>query len=237
VDLREKEALQYKYGRSWEFHRVNIHLSKLNELRDLALEQVGFEFFSFLYKEPLPASSPPVYTFNNFPEKLNQIYDENKYWDIDPILNHMGRRDFTVWSVNIDRDEPISKLLECHKEIKDGVTFYFPMRDGSMASISFAGSEPITKEFSQSISLGAYIVYKAALKVIKRERGGGCKALSEPEMRVLRLTADGMTAEQIASKIFVTKNTVNFHIKNIIIKLRCKNKTQAIAKAALMNIL
>ncbi|AMB87768.1 hypothetical protein AWM79_21785 [Pseudomonas agarici] len=227
--------------KSWDFHRVNVHLSELNKLHRLAQEAVGFDYFSFTHKLPLPASAPIVYTFNNFPEEFNRVYDEKQCWRIDPVFNYLNREDFTIWSLSLDKKNPVAKLLEDNQEIKDGVTYRFPQCNGSIASISFAGPQSVTKMYAQSIFFKVYNVYKAALNVLLEKRRvtyNVCgRLLTAPELRILRLSADGMTAEQIAVHIFLTQSTVQFHIKNIVSKLCCKNKAQAIAKAALMSIL
>ena len=61
--------------------------------------------------------------------------------------------------------------------------------------------------------------------------------LSSREKDVLRWTADGKTAGEIATIINITERTVNFHISNAMEKLNCINKTAATVKAALLGLL
>lgn len=61
--------------------------------------------------------------------------------------------------------------------------------------------------------------------------------LSKKEAYVLALSAEGKTASEIAEVLHVSVNTVNFHIKNCLEKLKAKNKTHAVAKAILLNLL
>jgi LuxR family maltose regulon positive regulatory protein len=49
----------------------------------------------------------------------------------------------------------------------------------------------------------------------------------------MNLISTGIGNEEIANKLFVSKNTVKFHIKNIFIKLDVKNRVQAMQKSAL----
>ena len=55
--------------------------------------------------------------------------------------------------------------------------------------------------------------------------------LTDREREVLRLVAEGATNREIASRLYVTENTVSFHMKNILGKLHLKNRAQAAAFA------
>lgn len=61
--------------------------------------------------------------------------------------------------------------------------------------------------------------------------GAKNKGLTEQEMRVLRLVADGKSNKQIANKLFISEQTVKGHIHNILRKLDASGRTQAVAKA------
>jgi len=54
--------------------------------------------------------------------------------------------------------------------------------------------------------------------------------LTNREKDVLKLIAHGHTNDQIAEKMFISKNTVKSHIKNIYLKLDVKNRIQVIQK-------
>jgi LuxR family maltose regulon positive regulatory protein len=61
--------------------------------------------------------------------------------------------------------------------------------------------------------------------------------LSQRELEVLRLIADGATNKEIADELVLTVNTVKRHISNIFGKLDVSNRAQAIAGARLLNLL
>ncbi len=56
-------------------------------------------------------------------------------------------------------------------------------------------------------------------------------------MDVLRLMADGLKYKEIAAALFVSLNTVRFHVKSIYGKLNVNNRTQAIETARQLHIL
>jgi DNA-binding NarL/FixJ family response regulator len=51
--------------------------------------------------------------------------------------------------------------------------------------------------------------------------------ITESELRVLRSLAQGMSNKQIAGKLFITEQTVKFHLTNIYRKLNVSNRTEA----------
>jgi DNA-binding CsgD family transcriptional regulator len=55
--------------------------------------------------------------------------------------------------------------------------------------------------------------------------------ISNRELDVLRLLADGNSNQEIADKLFVSLNTVKTHTSNLFLKLDVKRRTQAIQKA------
>ena len=62
----------------------------------------------------------------------------------------------------------------------------------------------------------------------RASRGG----LSERELEVLRLAAQGFTEPEIAEKLIVSRHTVHRHMANIRTKLNQRSKAAAVARAA-----
>ncbi len=52
------------------------------------------------------------------------------------------------------------------------------------------------------------------------------------EAEIMCLILEGMTNEEIAERLFVSTNTIKFHIKNIYIKLDVKNRIQALRRTS-----
>lgn len=61
--------------------------------------------------------------------------------------------------------------------------------------------------------------------------------LSERELEVLRYLASGLTYEEIGRQLFLSLNTVQFHVKNIYSKLLVNKRVQVIEKAREMNLI
>ncbi len=63
------------------------------------------------------------------------------------------------------------------------------------------------------------------------------EALTERELEVLRLIAQGLKYSEIAARLFITLNTVRFYVKEIYGKLNVNNRTQAIEAARHLGVL
>jgi LuxR family maltose regulon positive regulatory protein len=61
--------------------------------------------------------------------------------------------------------------------------------------------------------------------------------LSEREIEVLQLIAQGLTNREIASRLFLSLNTVKAHTRNIYGKLGVHNRAQAVARARALGVL
>ena len=61
--------------------------------------------------------------------------------------------------------------------------------------------------------------------------------LSEREVQVLRLLAAGEPYKEIGQKLYLSLNTVQFHVKNIYSKLMVNKRVQAIEKAREMKLI
>lgn len=61
-------------------------------------------------------------------------------------------------------------------------------------------------------------------------------ALSRREKEVLNLLCEGQNYKEIAGELFVSPNTVRFHLKNIYKKLRVNSRHEAVIKATRMGM-
>jgi LuxR family maltose regulon positive regulatory protein len=61
--------------------------------------------------------------------------------------------------------------------------------------------------------------------------------LSEREIEVLRLVAEGLSNREIALRLFLSPNTVRVHTHNIYGKLGVSSRTQAVARGRALGLL
>jgi len=61
--------------------------------------------------------------------------------------------------------------------------------------------------------------------------------LSEREIEVLQLIADGLTNQEVADRLYISLNTIKTHTRNIYEKLGVNNRTQAVNKARALRLI
>jgi NarL family two-component system response regulator LiaR len=66
---------------------------------------------------------------------------------------------------------------------------------------------------------------------IEKTKGGIMKDLTQQELAVLILVAEGKTNNQIAENLFISYHTVKAHLESIYFKLGVANRVQAALKA------
>jgi ATP/maltotriose-dependent transcriptional regulator MalT len=60
--------------------------------------------------------------------------------------------------------------------------------------------------------------------------------LSQRELEVLKLVAQGLSNQQIAQELVITTDTVKRHVRHILSKFGVRNRVQAVNKAKELSI-
>lgn len=106
--------------------------------------------------------------------------------------------------------------------------------------LRFAISQDIASDYANKL-LAAFPESVLSAIPIQRESRGNTQLLAEPlserEIEVLRLMAEGYKYQEIAERLIVSINTVRHHTRNVYGKLDANNRTQAIARAKELNLL
>ena len=109
--------------------------------------------------------------------------------------------------------------------------------------------EPMARLLYQALSRGIAPAYASQLlDVIVKESemirpadmaksSDLIEPLSERELEVLRLIAEGLTNQEVASRLYISLSTVKGHAANIFGKLGVNNRTQAVARARSLGLL
>ncbi|MBV9942397.1 MAG: response regulator transcription factor [Solirubrobacterales bacterium] len=64
-------------------------------------------------------------------------------------------------------------------------------------------------------------------RVLVRDRDDPLESLSERQLEVLSLAAEGLSYQDIATRLFITSNTVKFHLRTIYLRLGVRNRAAA----------
>jgi LuxR family transcriptional regulator, maltose regulon positive regulatory protein len=105
--------------------------------------------------------------------------------------------------------------------------------------LSEALSRGISPDYVRRL-LGAFPKKKARgtdPSKFKHTGSGLVEPLSERELEILQLLAEGRTNPEIANELYLSPNTVKAHTRNIYGKLGVNNRTQAGVRARALGIL
>jgi DNA-binding NarL/FixJ family response regulator len=84
----------------------------------------------------------------------------------------------------------------------------------------------------ESLVAGGFITDSVMLKKWQQEKSRPSNVqLTELELQILRLLVGGMSNKEIVRVVFLAEGTVRNHVSNILAKLECRDRTQAVLKA------
>ncbi len=210
----------------------------------VASRDLGFEYCAFGMQLPYPLTSPRVVLMNNYSEQWKAHYEQNKYLAVDPTVAHGYRSaEPILWNDAAFAANPQMWDEAQSHGLRHG--WSQSSRDGSGAAslLTLARSgEPISAHELQAqerrmrwlVSVAHIAFSRAYLSKMEQELDAN---LTHREIEVLRWSADGKSAAEISAIWSVSKNTVDFHIKNAVKKLQTCNKTAAVARAVMLGLL
>lgn len=210
---------------------------------DKAVHELGFEYYHFVYRQVLPFSQARMRSISNYPLLWRKRYAEREYGAIDPLVSHiMNSDELLQWDEHLFRDVPelwidLQRHGLCH-----GVTRSIPGGVQGRGVLSMARSLP---EISQNeltqqrerIGQLTQLIHSVFSRKSLDDAASSLPGLSPREAEVMRWTADGKSARDIAEILDLSKNTIDFHIKNIVNKMGAPNKTAAAILAASLGMI
>jgi NarL family two-component system response regulator LiaR len=109
-----------------------------------------------------------------------------------------------------------------------------PIRAGALSYVlKEIGPEELADAVRKAAVGEAVLHPRVAARVVReiygarRDEPNVFHELSERELEVLKLIADGMSNAQIAASLYVSEKTVKSHVSNILGKLHLADRTQA----------
>ena len=137
------------------------------------------------------------------------------------------------------REETIARIGEIRAELPEAKIVLLParMEPAWLAEAAAAGADAAIAKTFRLEGLGALIREVAAGNVyhafgaphapIRPVLGAGLPSLTDRELEVLRLVAAGAPNSRIAAQLWITEQTVKFHLSKVYRKLGVSNRTEA----------
>ena len=97
--------------------------------------------------------------------------------------------------------------------------------------------DDITLAVRQSFDYSIFLSKPSGGAVGERDPADELAGLTRRELEILRLVAEGSSNEAVAKALWVTEQTVKFHLSNIYRKLGVSNRTEASRRAQLAGLL
>lgn len=205
---------------------------------------LGFSFCTFGLRMPLPITQPRTIYYSNYPAAWQARYNEARFIDVDPTVRH-GMRSSTplVWSDALFADVPQLWAEAQSHGIRHGWAQSRRDPEGIFSMLVLARTDPPidAAELAAKEQRMQWLVHKAhaSMKAVCNDRSMRPRSvgLSRREMEVLRWTAEGKTASEIATILDLSERTVNFHVNRAVTKLDANNKTNAAVRASLLGLI
>lgn len=215
-------------------------------LRELStiVNGLGFEYCSYVLRTALPLPSPAVTWATTYPQPWVDHYFRNQYLEVDPVLEQISKKSLpVVWTDSLMASKPDFWEDARAYGIRHGWALATYGKGATVGMLSLARShDNVTdRELADTEMrlvwlshlvhglIGAIETQNLALQ--------GDAELTHREREVLRWSAAGKTAEEIALILGISVRTVTFHVTSSLSKLNVINKTQAVAKALLLGML
>jgi DNA-binding NarL/FixJ family response regulator len=150
------------------------------------------------------------------------------------------RPDVTLMDLRLPGSNGIDVLVSIRGEFPQARVIMLTTSDGDadiQRAMRAGASAYILKSMPMEELLGVIRSVHAGRRHIPPEVAArlaeymGDDDLTARELEVLRLIRDGHRNKQIADQLTISENTVNFHIKNLMEKLRANDRTHAVTIA------
>ncbi|WP_338515877.1 autoinducer binding domain-containing protein [Erwinia aphidicola] len=206
------------------------------------MSHLGFDFYAFLFGTPflLPGRKP---FFTNYPQNWVEYYLQEDFAQLDPVLK-ICRAPGNVWPWDEMADAAGRKVFRAARKhgIYHGISCSMMAKNRSMGILSMSyACESKTIQLTTGLELQLQNLTELSLAALIEMDDISMTAakleLSERELEIQKLTAEGKTSAEISLILSISKNTVNFHQKNMQKRFNAPNKTQIASYAAAIGLI
>ena len=218
--------------------------NEITSIFEMALNhtlELGFQFCSFTMSSQLPDNhTKPVY-INNYSSEWNTLYKQAHFFEIDPVVAHCKRSVLPiVWEKKVFGTAPnLWELAQAHG-VHQGWTQAVHDFQGvfSMLTLGRCKGEVSPEELYEKAGQVLWLCHAmhavVAQKFAEEADAKPPSKLTPRETEILKWSAMGKTASDIAAILCLSERTVGFHISSCFKKLGVNNKIAAVLRASKM---
>jgi DNA-binding CsgD family transcriptional regulator len=218
------------------------HAKEIDTAYQIALnfvKNLGYKFCAFSITSHTHDAHCNNLNLNNFPLDWNTQYEKNSFIQIDPIVAHCNQSMLPMlWSEELFSKTPALWKSLKQQGLQHGWSQSIHDEERGLNSIlSLARSHcPITAyELYENLGFTVFISHHlhalATQAQPQRPPRPQAPHLSPREIEVLKLSADGKTAYEVARILCLSERTVHFHVHSAIEKFGVNNKMAAVIAA------
>ena len=235
--LASEDQLATAFAIIAEGEDIDVVVARLRDF--LAVDHI-------VYHSSKLGASPSVdpYIRLTYPASWIKQYLQNNYVDVDPVLREGFQRMLPFqWSeltVSTEREMVFLHDALAHGVGPFGLSIPVIGKHGhrGLFSISFAGTQEAWEAFvAENMPLLVEIANRLHQRVIHDVFGEDRPHLSARELEVLRWTALGKDAGEIAAILDISFHTTRGYLKSVRHKLDCVTSAQAVSRAIKLGLL
>lgn len=200
--------------------------------------ELGFQYCSFTMSSQLPNNQTKPITINNYPNEWNNLYKQTHFFDVDPVVLHCKRCVLPIlWEKKAFGAAP--HLWELAQTCGVHLGWTQPAHDFqgifSMLTLCRGQGEVEPEELYEKAGEVLWLCHAMHAVVAQKYADvtsvKPASKLTAREVEVLKWSAMGKTASDIATILCLSERTVGFHISSTFKKLGVNNKIAAVLSA------
>lgn len=219
--------------------------TNMQDIVDVSLEAVkplGFNFCTWRTQLALPLANRKACILGSSEDAVHQKNASGGYDDA-PIPRHCSLTTVpAIWTGQHEGglfDQDPELFEEFFGWGHRGGWAQSVMEGGGQFSMFYVDSDQVIPQSYLENEVGFHLewITTAVHSAMSRMRQHSPVSLSIREKEVLRWAGDGKTSDQTSQILNISVSTVNFHLRNAMMKLDAPNKTAAVVRAVFLGLL
>ncbi|MBO2890203.1 autoinducer binding domain-containing protein [Pseudomonas asiatica] len=229
---------------NWKPEHLHLFVDERcpQKLFDIAVhlaQDLGMEYLGLNIRIQIATQPPHLFLYSNYPREWIERYQRDEFYKQDAAANVSHSSTMPVlWTDDLYHEAPQFREAACRSGLRYGWTqsLHDQRHNESQISVARPAGAIDTVELYSKAGNVQWLCHTLHAVLGEHHLKALCPPqpkMSERELEVLKWSAAGKTAADVACILSLSQSTVNFHIRSVITKTNAANKAGAIAIAAL----